>query len=206
MTLGEKLQALRKENNMSQEQLASQINVSRQAISKWELNESLPDITNIVQLSNIFKVTTDYLLKEEQLSDDTTNIEVKNNSNLLTGQILLIASTAFLIIGILAAFAGWYENQDADSIIGGMIIQVVGMVGYYIGKVLLKSGVSWLTQFINIAILAFMPISLLSSILTRSVLSPYPIYFPAIKLFIVAYGIVLIISFIILRKKSKINS
>jgi len=50
MTFGEKLQALRKSKGMSQEQLAAQAIVSRQAISKWELGESLPDTDNIIQL------------------------------------------------------------------------------------------------------------------------------------------------------------
>ena len=64
MTLGEKIQALRKQSGMSQEQLAERITISRQAISRWELNESVPDVDNIVQLSQIFGVSTDYLLKE----------------------------------------------------------------------------------------------------------------------------------------------
>ena len=64
MMLGKKLYQLRKEKGMSQEELAGQLTVSRQAISKWELGESIPDTENIVQLSEIFKVTTDYLLKE----------------------------------------------------------------------------------------------------------------------------------------------
>ena len=64
MTLGEKIHALRKQSGMSQEQLAERITISRQAISRWELNESVPDVDNIVQLSQIFGVSTDYLLKE----------------------------------------------------------------------------------------------------------------------------------------------
>ena len=63
MTLGEKIQILRKQNGMSQEQLSALTAVSRQAISKWEVGESIPDVDNIVQLSEIFGVTTDYLLK-----------------------------------------------------------------------------------------------------------------------------------------------
>ena len=63
MRLSEKIQILRKQKNISQEQLAEQLNVSRQAISKWETGESLPDIENILRLSSIFDVTTDYLLK-----------------------------------------------------------------------------------------------------------------------------------------------
>jgi len=63
MTLGEKIQALRKQSGMSQEQLAERITISRQAISRWELNESVPDVDNIIQLSDVFGVSTDYLLK-----------------------------------------------------------------------------------------------------------------------------------------------
>ena len=69
MTFGEKLQLLRKSKGMSQEQLAAQAAVSRQAVSKWELGESNPDLENIIQLSNIFGVTTDYLLKDEKQAD-----------------------------------------------------------------------------------------------------------------------------------------
>lgn len=64
MTFGEKLQLLRKQKGMSQEQLASQLTVSRQAISKWELDSSLPDTENVIKLSELFDVTIDYLLKE----------------------------------------------------------------------------------------------------------------------------------------------
>jgi len=64
MTLGEKIHILRKQSGMSQEQLAERITVSRQAISKWELGESLPDIDNVIQISRVFDVSTDYLLKQ----------------------------------------------------------------------------------------------------------------------------------------------
>jgi len=70
MTLGEKIQILRKQHDMSQEQLRALTAVSRQAISKWEVGESIPDVDNVVQLSEIFGVTTDYLLK------NGTNTEV----------------------------------------------------------------------------------------------------------------------------------
>lgn len=64
MSLGEKIQTLRKQRNISQEQLAEQMNVTRQAVSKWELGESVPDVENIVRLSGILDVSTDYLLKD----------------------------------------------------------------------------------------------------------------------------------------------
>ena len=65
MNLSEKIQQLRKQNEISQEQLAEKLNVTRQAISKWETGECLPDIENILQLSDIFGVTVDYLLKDK---------------------------------------------------------------------------------------------------------------------------------------------
>ena len=62
MRLGQKIADLRKKNNLSQEGLAEKMNVSRQAVSKWESEQSIPDIEKIVNLSKLFGVTTDYLL------------------------------------------------------------------------------------------------------------------------------------------------
>lgn len=63
MKLGQKIAELRKKSSLSQEALAEKMNVSRQAVSKWESNQSIPDIEKIVDLSELFGVTTDYLLK-----------------------------------------------------------------------------------------------------------------------------------------------
>lgn len=71
MELKDKISSLRKQHNMSQEQLAEQMYVSRQSISKWELGESMPDISNIVRLTEIFDVTTDYLLKNGNAQTQT---------------------------------------------------------------------------------------------------------------------------------------
>ena len=70
MMLNEKIHQLRKRRGLSQEALASKLTVSRQSISKWELGESVPDTENIVQLSKIFCVSTDYLLNDEYESDN----------------------------------------------------------------------------------------------------------------------------------------
>lgn len=56
---------LRRESNLSQEKLAEQINVSRQAVSKWELGTAAPDVDNVVRLSNFFQVPLAYLMLEE---------------------------------------------------------------------------------------------------------------------------------------------
>ena len=65
MTLGEKIQRLRKETGLSQEALAEKINVTRQTVSKWECNQSSPDLDFIAQLSDIFNVSADYLIQAE---------------------------------------------------------------------------------------------------------------------------------------------
>lgn len=65
MILADKLIALRKKAGWSQEELAAQLGVSRQSVSKWEGAQSVPDMERIVQLSRLFGVTTDYLLKDE---------------------------------------------------------------------------------------------------------------------------------------------
>ena len=62
MILGEKIAVLRKQNGWSQEDLAEQLQISRQSVSKWESGASIPDLDRIVKLSALFGVSTDYLL------------------------------------------------------------------------------------------------------------------------------------------------
>lgn len=67
MSVGKRLQSLRREHNMSQEVLAEKIGVTRQTISKWELGQSEPDLSSLLRLSVIFGVTTDNLLGSPNL-------------------------------------------------------------------------------------------------------------------------------------------
>ena len=64
MILAEKIAKLRKQNGWSQEELAEKLDVSRQAVAKWEGAQSAPNLDKILQLGEIFGVTTDYLLKD----------------------------------------------------------------------------------------------------------------------------------------------
>lgn len=66
MTFGEKLQELRKRGAMSQDVLAEKLEVSRQAISKWERDEAMPETEKIVRIANLFGVSTDYLLLDSE--------------------------------------------------------------------------------------------------------------------------------------------
>ena len=72
MIFADKLITLRKKAGWSQEDLAEKLNVTRQSVSKWEGAQSVPDIDKILQLSCLFGVTTDYLLKDEQAEPEYT--------------------------------------------------------------------------------------------------------------------------------------
>ena len=80
MTFGTKLSTLRKQNNYTQEQLASIMGVSRQAISKWESDTAYPETEKLIRMSELFGCSLHYLLKEEMESLDTTQ-ENQNSSD-----------------------------------------------------------------------------------------------------------------------------
>jgi transcriptional regulator with XRE-family HTH domain len=73
MTFGEKLKVLRKEHGHSQEEFAQQMNVSRQAVSKWESDRGTPETDKLLQISTMYGVTLDYLLKSECAEDGHQN-------------------------------------------------------------------------------------------------------------------------------------
>lgn len=76
MTLGDKLSKLRKERNLTQEQLADILGVSRQAISKWESDTAYPETDKLIRLSELFNCSLDYLLKDAVETDK--NVQTEN--------------------------------------------------------------------------------------------------------------------------------
>ena len=66
MLCGEKIQMMRTEHNLSQKELAEKLGVSRQAIAKWETNRGIPDIENLKRIAQLFDVSIDYLVNEEE--------------------------------------------------------------------------------------------------------------------------------------------
>ena len=63
MNIADRIQYLRKQKGYSQEELADKVGVSRQAVSKWESEQSTPDLEKVIAMSELFEVTTDYILK-----------------------------------------------------------------------------------------------------------------------------------------------
>ena len=79
MILADKIIDLRKKSGWSQEELAAKLNVSRQAVSKWEGAQSVPDLERVLQMSRLFGVSTDYLLKDEQTAADSAGEELSGS-------------------------------------------------------------------------------------------------------------------------------
>ena len=93
MIFADKITDLRKKNGWSQEELAEKLNVSRQAVSKWEGAQSVPDMGRIVQMSELFGVSTDYLLKDELEQSDVSQETAPDS---LTRTVSMEEANAFL--------------------------------------------------------------------------------------------------------------
>lgn len=75
MNIGEKIFYLRTGKGFSQEEMADELNISRQTVSKWELGNAVPDTDKIVAISRMFNVTTDFLLFDEYGVDNLSNLD-----------------------------------------------------------------------------------------------------------------------------------
>ena len=99
MKLSDKIIQLRKVNGWSQEDLAERLNVSRQAISRWEGATAQPDAANILQLSKLFGVTTDYLLNDEYESDnDIPKVKQVNSDSIHQIMIFMVTLEIMILI------------------------------------------------------------------------------------------------------------
>ena len=158
MNLADRLQSLRKAKGISQEELAEHVGVSRQAVSKWESGQSTPDLEKIITMSDFFEVTTDYLLKGIQPAANDKDKKTRE----LASRILYIASTALIVIGLLCAFGGWYELQTMETVWGSMMIQVVGLDGYFIGRLLSAAIAPFYVRWLNLMGIDFNPGSVIT--------------------------------------------
>ena len=103
MSLGSKIQQIRKEHGLSQEQFAEQFHVTRQTVSNWENNRNYPDMTSLRQISETFGVSFDTLLKEDEIylrrvDDSVKKVPVLKRLLLALLVIFLIAVLAFAVL------------------------------------------------------------------------------------------------------------
>ena len=144
--LSEKLYKLRKNSGLSQEQLAEQLNVSRQAISKWESGTAVPESEKLITISNYFGVSVDYLLKDdEEDKAKVTDSTIEEKPKMIAGIIICIAGILSMVIwGLLSIFSPEASDQISDSsmitIDGNGIFLILCVVAIVVGAgLLLKS-------------------------------------------------------------------
>ena len=208
MNIADRIQNLRKTKGISQEELADKIGVSRQAVSKWESEQSIPDIDKIMVMSDYFEVTTDYLLKGIEPKLD--GIRKKPEAGVFT-----IVGTTLNFIGLVAAIMVWHEEQVSSSVAIGLIIMAVGCLVFAIGQSIgadeTKAKAKKYFWLINLWLLILMPIAIIYNLLDgffggySGFIAPYPqmgnSYFTYGFCWIIYLAICLIGDLIVLRKK-----
>ena len=139
MILAEKIVRMRKKNGWSQEELAEKMNVSRQAVSKWESSQTIPDLDKILQLGELFGVTTDYLLKDEiedeEFTDGAYDSNVIRVSPEMANEFLderkraswkialatflcILSPITLIILGVASEVPNYRVSEDVAGIIG----------------------------------------------------------------------------------------
>lgn len=102
MTFGEKLQSLRQKAGMSQDALAEKLDVSRQAVSRWERDETMPETDKVVVLADLFEVTTDYLLRDRP--EPEKQAETKKPQGTLDRLVYFVKTKGYLLGWVLVAW------------------------------------------------------------------------------------------------------
>ncbi len=209
-SFGERIYELRNKNNMSQGDLANKLDVSRQTISKWENNMCLPETEKLVQLSEIFNISIDYILKGEEKTekeyvyvkeDDFQNTSAYNE-RIIRKYVGIVLAVVFSTITV------------ALLIMGGTVLAIIPGAVALLGVLLAKDvkhpwlSVCWLAYIVSVVTLPFF-----------TVISPFMIFDPIIYTegyvghLIITFGLWLILAILIVltvraKKKGslKINS
>ena len=152
MILADKIMTLRKKAGWSQEELAARLNVSRQSVSKWEGAQSIPDMDKVVQMSRLFGVTTDFLLKDELEIEEHTQSEPMDEPPLrrvtmeeasaylalrraaapkmaLATFLCIISPVALLILAAMSEVSRFGISENAASGIGLCVLLVLVAIG-----------------------------------------------------------------------------
>ncbi len=142
MTLGQKLKALLKDNGMTQEDLAERLEVSRQAVGKWVNDKGIPEVGKLVQISNLFGVSTDYLLKEDYEEKGYPEEKVVSDSGYYVSQEMLD--------GYLS-----YSRQNVKQITGGISLFVLSNVFGCFDDDRIMSFLYWVTMAAGIIMIVW---------------------------------------------------
>ena len=165
MNVSDRIQELRKSSGISQEELANALGVSRQAVSKWESGQCLPELDNIVVLSDFYGVTTDYILKgtapapaAEASAPDASQRHGTADKAELRELRLRLAGTVFYSASCLITAMSLYTlllNNDLGNAFAYWLTQLVGMGCLLVGMGISPQKACWEIKFVNIAALLF---------------------------------------------------
>lgn len=197
MGLDERLQELRKSRGLSQEQLAEAAGVSRQAVSKWELGESAPELEKVLALSEFFGVTTDYLLKG---SSPAPTPQKRGWDREAIGQVQYVVSAGLMAVGLLTAFGRWYDLQTDSVLWSSMLIQVAGVVWYFAGKIVFRQEAPFPIKMIDWALGLFLPCAMAVGFFFARQFRAYPTGFIQVAAFAALYGAALLVVYLWLKK------
>ncbi len=213
MKLADKILNLRKTYGMSQDDLAEKLNVSRQAISRWEMGTAQPDTSNVLQLSKLFGVTTDYLLNDDYESDrdvpavKETEITTKAEAHRQLAFILLTGLNVMILFHQLIAC---FVLQNAIFSLAGTMLSIAAVIGFESGYRYRKiapeseSAKKYYYKFYVIAfwLAAYFPIRLLANV----AMMLYPRSYTGLIFEIIVVLVYLLISILVtqlIKKKSK---
>lgn len=123
MKFNEKLINLRKSAGLSQEELGNKLDVARQTVSKWELGETTPEMDKLVKMSEIFNITLDELVKDENIEPQINNTNTQKLAGMMIkilkgiGILLIIILIFYIIFAIigLISFNTIDENNDSNT-------------------------------------------------------------------------------------------
>ncbi len=136
MTFAEKLLQLRRRDGLSQEELADRLQVSRQAISRWEMGAVMPDSANLLKISDLFGVSADYLLRDEILEEKDIPIVKQTEDNLQKEQnrrMALYVLIGMQMMAFLLCVLSYLVWENFAMILFCMVMQLAGIIGFEIG-------------------------------------------------------------------------
>jgi len=170
MKFADRIIELRKHKSISQEALADQLGVSRQAISKWESEQSTPELDKIILMSDFFEVSTDYHLKGIE------PVEKEGEAGKHIGNALSLLAPWMVWIGFITTCAFWYEYANAFAAMDAFIWIVGSIVIIYVCRMnrLIDQKALYRYWMISIPAISLFVLSILYNVLAARSLAPYP--------------------------------
>ena len=201
MNLSDRIQYLRKVRGISQEGLAEKLGVSRQAVSKWESEQSMPDLDKIISMSDYFEVTTDYLLKGiEPVVQKEEEQSIKHRR--IASNICYQLSLGFVGLGIILSIILADFLKISVLLTPVLIVQGVGLLVWGTGRNLSEVRPSFQVKLALILFLLFVPLGFLSNILfPMGKIFPYPTSLAASLTFVTFYLILGVCISLFLKKQ-----